>query len=592
MPSGLLHDESIIFYHPLDDLIEYTKGLAWSSVDNHASFVPGLLVSGIKLDPGNVLERLYYPASTYDSVENASGITTCMWVSGFLTADTVQRLVEVGIGQDGGLGNRNKAIIYKTSTTDGFNTAGRFDGTFGSQVWTPAPSNDTDWHFFVVDLRYEGTGWRHRISFDGAGWLDLGVNVHGGNITTPDSKPLISINDSTTATIVVDEVVFWGNNNLFTSQELSNLYELYNTHSSTMDKYISIFGTPINSGMDCFIKGKLSTSGNTSLYIPSQFDHKQVDLFISGIPTYTFLSGSLPMYLPGLDFTNYEIDLYISGPQPAASSLSLYTKGPIFASDGMDNFTEGHLPSSGECTLFIQGGWTANAFVAVVANNPSSTLGLFLHGSPSGVSNLSFTGGSATLYIKDDGINDPVDITWPAFVGVADSILIPHSGLWSSFVSCGNTANNNIDFYTYGHASGSSVRGSLITGSFNTFIEGLGSVSGDEGLLWDGFYSINSNLASFTRVHSGIIDTLSFYTSGSIPFIPPSATLNLFTFGIRGITSSSSDLHMYGNDIITNSLDYYIFGIIGRGSGSIQLHIEGPSSGLFTEESDLYTHGY
>lgn len=165
MPSGLLHDETVIYYHPLDDLTEYTKGLAWSSVDDHASFVPGLIVSGLKLDPGNVLERIFYPASTYNSVENASGLTTAMWVSGFLAADAVQRLVEVGIGDDDGLGHRTKVTIYKTTPTTGFYTAGRIGdlGTFGSQVWTPPPSNDTDWHFFVVDLRYEGTGWRHRV---------------------------------------------------------------------------------------------------------------------------------------------------------------------------------------------------------------------------------------------------------------------------------------------------------------------------------------------------------------------------------------------------------------------------------------------
>jgi hypothetical protein len=605
VPSGLLHDENVIFYHPLDDFTEYTKGLDWSSYDGNSSFVPGILTSGIQLDPGNSFDRIVYPASTYDSIASASGFTTAMWVSGFLTSDTIQRLVSVGMASDGGVpADKDSAILYKIATTTGFNTAARLDGTFGSQAWTPPPSNDTDWHLFIIDIRYEGTGWRHRVSLDGADWLDLGVDAHGGNVTSSVSRPIIRIDDSTTATIVLDEVVFWGGNDLFTSQELSNLYELYNTYNATMNQYTSTFGTPTSGNTDCFIEGHTPVSGNISLYMLSQTEKGSVDLFLSVseaatdnvnlfINGYTFASGITDHHIHGHLPASGDIDMVITASVGVSGSSTLYTQGPTPSSGDTSDFIWGHLPISGDSDFFIQGSFPRfDAFVATAANNPSNILDLFVNGVPSGASTIFYTNDSVSLFIIDRGIDTTVGSEWTAFTRVADSIATSGSGVWSSFVKGGNTSNKNSNLYIGGHASGDAPHGISITLSGTLFINGQSFYPGDEGLLDEGYLVDNTEIPSFAKVHSGVVDTTNLYTSGGITVVSASSTLDLFTFGVLGIPSGAFDSYTLGHVVSSGNCGLFVLGIQGIPTDTTTLYIEVTDIGLFNRSNTLYSHGF
>lgn len=639
----LLYDASIIFYHPLDDLVESTESLTWTNEGSRFQFVPGVLTSGLQTKSGESNGELYYASGPpYDSLSQVSGITCAVWVSGFLGGDSDSR--EIGIGTFTSTSLRNGAGLYKGASSGSFSTISRINDVWKFRTWTPSPSSDTDWHLFIVDTRYETSGWRHRVSLDGSSWIDLGVD---DRISSPNNaaNPYLYINDHVTGPkIVIDETVLWGGNDLFTNQELLNLYALYNTYNTTMDQYTNIFGTPANSGVDCFIHGKIPTSGNTSLYIPGQKEVQSInlftegfvqnsgniDLYISGTPP--IISSSIDLYIVAPTPVSGDVDLYISGPLSISgnidhfidghqlssgnveqylqgysvasgntdlymfgvpwATISLYTIGPVLVNDNVDHFTVGHLPISGNFTLFTKSGLEVDAFVAVSDNNPSGDLDLFTHGVPSGESTTFYSNDTITLFINDSGENATVDSDWLAFTRVADAISDSYSGTWQSFVRGGNVVNDNIDLYINSHASGESPRGISTTGLLTTFINGRATQEGDESLLSDGYSVIDSEFSGFAKIHLGLSGTLNLYTSGSIPIIQPSAILNLSIFGILDTTSGSCTLYAPSQESINGNIDSFIFGVQGLQSGNCLLYLEVTDIGLFNQTNDLYTHGF
>jgi len=133
-------------------------------------------------------------------------------------------------------------------------------------------------HFAVIDVEKEGTDWRFRISFNGEDWQDLGTDTYD---FTPDSNVigLIHTSDSSSASSFrIDEVVVWKDAELFTSTELSNLYELANTYGLPMQEYTNVFSFPelpgplesivaCNVSADLFIHGRTSHFASGSLFI-------------------------------------------------------------------------------------------------------------------------------------------------------------------------------------------------------------------------------------------------------------------------------------------------------------------------------------
>lgn len=550
---GLLHDEFVKYYHPVDDNVEFTKNLAWTPAG--VDFVPSLFTSGIQ--PINVLAKLSLDG--YDDLSATSGFTMATWASGFLGNDGSGRGIYAGFS-DASANKRNTIRIFKQHPI--IRTSINIEGAQSNRDWSPAPPSDDDWHFFVADARYETSGWRHRVSLDGSDWVDLGVDSQTSVPGTDERAYVESLLSTSGAPFVVDEIVLWGSNNLFTSQELSNLYELGNTHNKTMDQYLSIFA-PIFSIASLYIKGSVESSGNTNSYT---LGHK----LVSGIA-----------------------DLYLLSTPLASFSGNLYIAGPIPISDNFDSSITGHLPVSGESTLFIQGRLQdTDAFVSVADNNPSDNFTLFTHGVPSGDSTTFYTNESATLFISDNGDVTDVNSSWPAFTRVADAITASGSGVWSSFVRVGNVVDNNINLYINGHAPGDNVHGPLVSDSFDIFINGLATQDGDEGLLSDGYSVANEETLSFVRIYDGLNDTANLYISGEIPIIPPSASSDLFIFGISGIESGSSTLHIHGNAPTSGTFDLFVLGISGVESGSFTLYLQVTNVGLFNSENTLFSHGF
>jgi len=627
MPSGLLHDVNVRYYLPLDDMTEYTQGLTWDNAS--AQFAPSILTSGIQpVDTFFRIDHLRSP--NYTSLVSATGFTISIWTSGYFADDAKDKFAQIGFGA-GATDVADGMWLRKGVGTTDFSIYVEIHNISRQHIWTPAPSNDTGWHLVVMDARYETSGWRARVSLDGGGWVDLGVDDNS-DVPLDYSSARMYFQKQNPSEVVLDEVVVWGDNDLFTNQELSNLYELYNTHAKTMNQYVDTFGTVVTDSIDCFTHGQDQTSGSISLYIPGQKETKSIDLFtegylpvsgnfdlyMSGSPTVatgsvdlflkvatpassgfdTFIHGkqifvdNIDQYVEGHQTTSGNFDLYVSGVPFETSSIDLYVKGPTPASGNFDDIITGHETSSGNISLFIRNFTDFAAFIAVVDQNPSNTVDLFIHGIGSGASPSLYINNSIPLFVFNDGSSVEIQSTWPGFVAVASGLPVASSGTWNSFLRGGNTANDNIDLYINSHASGEVPRGVTVSGSFTAFIEGKSLQDGDEGLLSNGYFAKSFQVSSFAKVHLGVSGTANLYVSGTTAIIPPSATLDLFVFGISGIVSGSHTLYILGDELITGSHDLFVLGIQGIVSGSIPLFVQVTTLGSLNTEFDLYTHGF
>ncbi len=598
-----LESGNVVYYHPLDDLVEQTKAHTWTGWFS-SDFVPGVINSGITSVPSTGAMRIF-STTPYDSFIGSSGIACAFWASGFLGGDTEGRSVKIGHAGGGSQDTRDALMLEKVAgSSDNFITLSIVGFTLRSRTWTSPPDNNTDWNFFVLHFEYESSGWRHRVSVNGSGWADLGVDTNGTGFIYSNAGIEID-DDPSSPKIPLDEVILWKDNDLFTDQELSNLYELANTFNSTMDQYTDTFGTPANSGADLFIHGNTQESGNFSLYIPGQKEAKSASLFMFGFdPNFSddmtlfeeghqSTSGNFDQYITGLDVSSGNATLYTLGAPLITSSGDLYIKGPLLASGNITQTMTGHETVSGNFSLFMQGREPDfSAFVGVVDNNPSGTASLFAHGVPFGESTTFYTNDTATLFIKDTGEDRAANSSWSSFVRTEDPILSGFSGTWSSFVRVGNTVNDNIGLYINSHASGENPRGILVSGSFGMFVEGLSTSAGDESLLDNGYFADSLESSAFTKVHLGLSGSTSFYVSGSIAVVPPSATLDLSIFGVLGMPSNSGNLFIPGLDSVNDNYSLFIFGIQGLPSGNAPLYIQVTDIGSLTQETSLYSHGF
>ena len=313
MASGLLDSGNVRYYHPADNLTENTSGLIWSDDNGDIEFAPSILTSGIRSNVSNVDAKFKFVTASgeYNDVQATSGFTCAVWISGFLTGDNLTSFFFAGFS-DAVSADANVAYIEKGSSATDFNIATIINGTFKSRPWTPAPPNDDGFHFFVVDIRFETSGWRHRVSLDGDDWVDLGVNDIASTPNVNTQTLIQSRSRTSGPRNIVDEIVFWADNALFTDQELSNLYQLFNNFDTTMEQYGIIFDVNAVRDVDLFISGKTQSSGNISLNIPGQFEIKSIDLFTSGsvIQSGT-LTANATLFLTGHEISNNNLNLTI-----------------------------------------------------------------------------------------------------------------------------------------------------------------------------------------------------------------------------------------------------------------------------------------
>lgn len=631
MGSGYLHQNDVVFYHPCDNLVEHKEGKTWINYNDSLYFADGIIVSGVTRT-ANYDGRIESTDAAYSGCSGDTSWTFACWVR-----DDTAYSQQMWAGWYNGTDYDNLLkISLDFGATKIYISAGGINDDFTAKSRSPTGSG-----LYIVHVEFYGTtasGW---ISHNGSGWLSCGEV----DVNQPDEQydRVMCGKYNYTSKVgnaILDEAIFWHNTPKFTDTELLNLYNLFHEHGLTMDQYSSV-GTPVNSDIDLFLHGYAQISGDTSLYIPGQYETESLDLFIQGdiqvsgsidlyvsgsppiasssidlyilVPTpvsgninlYTagplfsnsgidnftnghdILSNNIDQYIQGHQIISGNADLYISGIPVISSSISLHTVGPILIDDNVDNFIWGHSSISGNFTLFMKGhSPDIDVFVAVAANNPSDNINLFVYGAIPAESGVSYTNDTITLFINDSGEDTTVDSSWNAFTRVADPLVIPYSGIWQSFVRGGNVADNTTNLYLYGHASGDSPHGTPITNSSNAFIEGEGD------LLSEDYFPINEEALAFAKVHLGLNNTFNLYISGEISIVQSTATSDLFIFGILDTMSGACTLYTIGNQSINNNCNLFIFGIQDLKSNNLPLYLEVTSVGSSDQIGDLYTHGF
>ncbi len=598
---SLLRNDDVLWYHPLDDFTEFIKDHVWNDAQDNLEFSGSILISGMTPVITGSYARIEESLSAggYTDIDGATSLTSCFWAKGvFDSFSSLGRNVEIGFENS----TVDNTIRLQANNGGAWGFELRLNNTSLAIKNIPTQPVNDDWNFIVLRAEKEGANWRQYASFNGSGWQDLGTVVHDFTAGSNTQTTLQLRNPGTKG--IIDEVVFWKDASLFSSEELSNLYELYNTHGVSMDQYSSTYGTPINSGIDCFIEGSIQSSGNISLYIPSQKETSSITLFMSVITPQSgnidqFIqghqqsSGNVDQYVEGYQSFSSSGDMYVSGVPFSFASSNLYAQGPLPESGNVNDFIWGHKVSSGNATIFLAGAFPRfDAFVSVARNNPSEELNLFIHGIPLGSPTIFYTNDSATLFIRDLGLDTNVGQSWPSFAKVSTAVVVSGDNTWAVFVRGGNTSNNNISLYTYGHAPGSPPHGTFISGSVPNFINGQSALGGEEGLLSNGYFVDNVEFPVFSKVHFGVVKEFDLYVSGSVLVAPPSSSLSLFIFGILDTTSGSFVSYVFGQDIINDSYNLFILGIQGVEFNNIPLYIEVTDIGLFNQENTLYSHGY
>jgi len=587
---ALLRDDNVLFYHPLDSDTEYTKSFDWTRTANGV-FGNGIVVSGFTQSGDLTVDiRANKAAGAYDDLENYDHFAIAFWSSGLYGGTIRDDTIEIGFGATSvDDGNGLRYFMSEAAGTPYVRLI-KVGGTGPAKQILTFPSVD-GWHFTVVDFSLRGSVWQYLVSINGSGWQNIGS---GGNADPPDADTNCIINlaiESTSNNIILDEVVVWAGQDEFTADELSNLYELANTYDIPMNQYGDTFGTLASSGIDLFIHGHVASSGNVSLYLPSQLECKSLDIYTAGLDT---SSGNMDCFISSFFVASGNSNFYTYAVGSTVASGNLYTVGPLVASGDTDEFIHGHELASGSTDFYIKGLFpTFDSFVAVVDNTQFGDISLFAHGVPFGESNTSYLNNTTTLFINNTlGEYSNLYSDWSSFTRVDDATLISLSGTWQSFVKGGNANNNHINLYINSHASGDSPHGISITDSIYTFINGLSIGSDSEAPLSNGYYYSDIETLSFVKIYDGSSDVLNFYTSGSTAIIPPSATTNLFIFGILDIIYDSTTLYVTGEELAYNTNDLFILGIQDVSSGNISLYIKVTPTGLLNQTCILYTHGF
>lgn len=239
---GLLQAGNVRYYHPLDDTTEATKSFAWTGPGGSADFAAGQVGNAARTAGVLSQARLTYtPASAYGDLSGANHFACAFWTSGLFAANSNNHSVDVGFGNvDGINGLRNGFKLRNTGSVTMFGT---WTGLSSGKGVT-SPPTDADWHFVVLDLDLE-TNWRLRTSFDGAPFTDEGL-FGSGLVPDSDGRAFIqAVRASGAPEVRVDEVALWSGHNLFTTQELANLYDLGNTFGEGLDQYEENFGAPL-----------------------------------------------------------------------------------------------------------------------------------------------------------------------------------------------------------------------------------------------------------------------------------------------------------------------------------------------------------
>ena len=554
--TALFNVDNVIFYHPCNDSTEFSRNESWA-IDN-LDFSDSILTSGI-ISTQNVDYGEFRGTGNYSSLFGATRFTACFWSSGFYDSSTTYNQIEIGTDYDGyNNGNINNGMYIDTQPVSIYG--------LGAGGYAPDPFTAPDtpgWHFTVLDMvQEEDTGWRKRVSFNGSGWQDCGTAGIGTSFGNDAAVKISTFSLDPPGAVIIDEVVLWRDTELFTDQELLNLYELYNTHNQTIDQYNNIYGNPINRIISLYISTFGVVNNSINLYIPGQVETDRINLFLCNKQ----VIDNIDLYIPGQLESN-RIDFFIHGRQTLSDNINLFLFNQYFDS-GIDLFIKG----------VETGNW--NIFVRVADTRTVKQLPLIIYGS---TEPLSFINNSVDLFIKQIEQRESVIGDWSIFVKAEEASLVATDQTFQVFVKAGNTTFSSIPFYTQGHPSGENPNGILINNTIEFFIDGLGE------LINENFIPINNVFDIFVGVQSGVVDNIDLFIDG---FIFPSQILDLYTFGISGIINDDLDLYIRVSETqVTGLLNLSIFGSLDTINSIVTLFV---FTDVVVEVQDfsLYIHGF
>jgi len=240
---GMLHGDKALYYHPLDSVVEATKSLSWSGPGGGYDFAAGKVGDAIRTVSTPSQARLTYsPASAYGDLNGSTHFACAFWTSGLFDPDYDNHQMDVGFGSGDDINGLRNGFKLRNSSGN-LTFYGTWTGLSAGKSVTGAPT-DGGWHFVVLDLTLE-TNWRLRTSFDGAPFTDEGLFT-SGLVPDSDNRTFVqAVRASGAPEVRLDEVAVWSGHDLFTSEELANLYDLGETFGEGLDQYDEHYGAPI-----------------------------------------------------------------------------------------------------------------------------------------------------------------------------------------------------------------------------------------------------------------------------------------------------------------------------------------------------------
>lgn len=261
VPSGLPDANSVIFYHPLNDLADNTTGSGW--INNNMVFVDGVIVSGIC---GSGLDDYILSSGAISSgINNPTCLSTVFWSSGFygVQAGGVSGWMGLsdisGNEQNGILFSNNEIRLLVSGQTEAIWNSGMT--IFGEAIEFPLPSGQgelNDWHFTAITIgQISESGvsgcWHCSISYDGGDVWPLYPGVYSGSMA-PSGWPTISTNlyphiyihptiEGSGFCPAIDEASLWGDVS-FPSGVLYDIYNLGTLYDRPMNEYWCQYGIP------------------------------------------------------------------------------------------------------------------------------------------------------------------------------------------------------------------------------------------------------------------------------------------------------------------------------------------------------------
>jgi hypothetical protein len=288
------------------------------------------------------------------------------------------------------------------------------------------------------------------------------------------------------------------------------------------------------------------------------------------------LSGSIPLYMRGLDEYNSSLplfmsgpisnsgnlDLYISGPVPQSSGLNLYISGPMPSSGNLDLFLSVSTPNSGNLPLYLPGPFVSTSGLNLYLLGPipqtnhinlylqtdspqsgTSLLNLSLVASHSGAS---YTFSNTNLFLTGDPLSSNMNLyvlggAGPRTSGISDLNLYLQCDIPSKNNSLDLIINPVTDFSNKYSESGLSL-----------YIEGDG--------LFENYVPSNSYMNLYMNTGRESISGISLYTNA---YGTGNSVIPMYIFGVSGYLSQGLQLFMPTKDFSSGTLSLFVRGFRG-----------------------------